>query len=79
VSVDDPRVTPQGKGFRVDTGGGDSLHVLDTKVFGWSICQGPNLQFVQADDGPAGFAIGFPDSDSAIEAALNARRWDGAE
>lgn len=64
---DDPRVSERAGGYRV----GD-LSVVDTDVFGWAVCHGPNRDFVQADGGPSGFAIGFPDPDSAVDFALDA-------
>lgn len=42
--------------------------VLHTEVFGWTICQHPNLDFVPTADG--GFAIGYNDADEAIAALI---------
>lgn len=67
VYLDDPRVTSTTRGFAVtlDTG---VYYVLFTEAFNWTICYGPNLEFVP--DGAGGFAIGFPNADEAIGALL---------
>ncbi|MGI5247742.1 hypothetical protein [Dactylosporangium sp. CA-139066] len=69
--LDDPRVTARsGGGFTVVRPGGDTVEVLLSAggVFGWTVCHGPNLDFVPAAGG--GFAIKFPTAEAAIEAAL---------
>lgn len=64
----DPRVTARGDGWTV-THHGTTYQVLPSTVFGWVVCTGPTLDFVPTSDG--GFAIGFPDAESAITALLD--------
>jgi hypothetical protein len=65
----DHRISSEGPaGFTVTRDDGSTYRVLHTEVFGWTVCQGPNLDFVPASDG--GFAIGFPSADAAISAVL---------
>ncbi len=45
-----------------------TFHVLDSGVFAWVICEGPNLDFVPTTDG--GFAINISSADGAIEALI---------
>jgi hypothetical protein len=74
----DERVTPFG-----DTGGftatrdGTAFRVLHTETFGWTICAGPNLDFVPTTGG--GFAIGYASAESAIADALGDQADDVAE
>jgi hypothetical protein len=65
--VNDPRVTSNANGasFTVEHGG-ERYQILHTDVFGWMVCQGPNLDFVQVEGGPSGFGIGFGTADDAI-------------
>jgi len=56
------------RGYTVLREDGTDLEVLPTGVFGWTVCHGPNLDFVPTTDG--GFAIGYPSADAAIGDAL---------
>jgi hypothetical protein len=61
----DPRVSGYGEdGYTVLRDDGTNYQILPTDVFGWTICHGPNLDFVPTADG--GFAIGYPTADDAI-------------
>jgi len=71
----DPRVeVNERKSFyTVTPDGQESLYVAHTDIFGWTLCQGPNLDFVQLPDGGvtnAHFAIGIPTAGEVIRAIL---------
>jgi hypothetical protein len=63
-----PAVTADTSGGFTVTKDGTEYRVLDSDVFGWTICTGPNLDFVPTEQG--GFAIGFPEADDAIRALI---------
>jgi len=67
----DSRVKPHGNGFEV-TRDGQTFYVLHTDVFSWTICQGPNLDFVHFEG--HGLAIGIDTADNAIGALIGAPR-----
>ncbi len=66
---EDPRVHGTGTdGYTVTRDDGTDYQVLRTGVFGWTICHGPNLDYVPTADG--GFAIGYASADDAISDLL---------
>jgi hypothetical protein len=74
--ANDPRVaaydtgpdTGTPRGYTVLREDGTDLQILPTDTFGWTVCHGPNLDYVPTTDG--GFAIGYPNPDAAITDAL---------
>lgn len=67
----DPRVkvdTHHGKTAYTVTTEGGPYRILFTEAFNWTICHGPNLDFVQVAGG--GFAIGISTADEAIKALI---------
>lgn len=59
----DPRVTKRSDRYNVTRAGQD--FVVASRVFGWCIFTGPNLDLVNG---------GFPDAEQAIDSLLNEAR-----
>jgi hypothetical protein len=73
--ADDPRVTwdQTGTSATVALTPERTVRLLHTKVFGWALHEGPNLDFVQLDHGGlsnAGFAAGFDKAGDLLRAVL---------
>lgn len=66
--INDPRVSASGDGYTVTTRRG-TYRVLNAGVMGWGVYQGPSLDLVFTDTGPA---IGAADADELIGALLQA-------
>jgi hypothetical protein len=64
----------EGQGYWVTVPGEEWPYaVLWTDMFGWTLCQGPRLEFVQLPDGgvtDAHFAINLQDPDQVIHALI---------
>jgi hypothetical protein len=70
----DPRVdTHPGKGGYNVRRGDEEYYVMHAALFGWTLCQGPNLEFVQLPQGgvsEAHFAIGMDSAGEIIRALV---------